>query len=237
MGSEDFYPEEAPVREVEVDSFWLDERAVTAAEFRRFVRETGYVTVAERPLEPADYPDADPALLVPGSLVFRPTPGPVPLEDVRNWWEYVLGAAGGSPAAPARPSTGATAIPSCRSRTRTRRPTRAGRARSCRRRPSGSTPPAAASRAPPSPGATSTFPADRPWEHLAGPVPWQNLRARRIRGDVAGRQLSAQRLRALRHDRGTRGSGRATGSAPLPPRRNDRAARRNRSRASGSRAR
>ena len=71
MGSEDFYPEERPVRRVEVDGFWIDEHPVTAGEFRRFVRETGYVTVAERPLDPEDYPDADPELLVPGSLVFR----------------------------------------------------------------------------------------------------------------------------------------------------------------------
>jgi sulfatase modifying factor 1 len=54
MGSEDFYPEEQPVRQVEVDAIWMDERPVTAAEFRRFVRETAYVTVAERPLDPAD---------------------------------------------------------------------------------------------------------------------------------------------------------------------------------------
>ena len=60
MGSEDFYPEERPVRRVTVPGFLMDARQVTAAEYRRFVRETGYVTVAERPLDPADYPDADP---------------------------------------------------------------------------------------------------------------------------------------------------------------------------------
>jgi formylglycine-generating enzyme len=92
MGSEDFYPEERPVRRVAVDGFWMDERPVTAAEFRRFVRETGYLTVAERPLDPDLYPDADPDLLVPGSLVFRRTAGPVDLDDHRNWWEYVPGA-------------------------------------------------------------------------------------------------------------------------------------------------
>ena len=100
MGSEDFYPEEAPVQEVPVDEFWIDEHAVTAAQFRRFVRETGYVTVAERPLDPADYPDADPELLVPGSLVFRGTPGPVPLDDVRVWWEYVPDASWRRPGGP-----------------------------------------------------------------------------------------------------------------------------------------
>ena len=92
MGSEDFYPEEHPVHSVVVDGLWMDEKPVTAAEFRRFVRETGYVTVAERPLDPADYPDADPDLLVPGSLVFRKTAGPVDLDDYRNWWQYVPGA-------------------------------------------------------------------------------------------------------------------------------------------------
>jgi sulfatase modifying factor 1 len=92
MGSEDFYPEERPVHRVAVDGFWLDERPVTAAEFRRFVRETSYVTFCERPLDAALYPDADPELLVPGSLVFRKTAAPVDLGDFRNWWEYVPGA-------------------------------------------------------------------------------------------------------------------------------------------------
>jgi formylglycine-generating enzyme len=100
MGSEDFYPEERPVREVTVGRFWMDETPVTAAAFRRFVRETGYVTVAERPLDPADYPDADAELLVPGSLVFRRTDGPVPLDDVRSWWAYVPGAFWKRPAGP-----------------------------------------------------------------------------------------------------------------------------------------
>jgi sulfatase modifying factor 1 len=92
MGSEDFYPEERPAHAVAVDGFWMDEHPVTAAEFRRFVRETGYVTFCERPLDAADYPDADPELLVPGSLVFRKSAAPVDLNDVRNWWEYVPGA-------------------------------------------------------------------------------------------------------------------------------------------------
>ena len=75
MGSERFYPEERPARRVAVDGFWIDRGPVTVAEFRRFVEATGYVTVAERPLDPADFPGADPALLVPGSLVFRKTRG------------------------------------------------------------------------------------------------------------------------------------------------------------------
>ncbi len=100
MGSDEFYPEERPVHRVTVDGFWIDEHPVTAADYRRFVRETGYTTVAERPLDAADYPDADPELLVPGSLVFRKTSGPVELNDVRNWWEYVPGAYWKKPAGP-----------------------------------------------------------------------------------------------------------------------------------------
>jgi formylglycine-generating enzyme required for sulfatase activity len=100
MGSEDFYPEERPVQRVAVDGLWMDERPVTAADFRRFARETGYKTVAERPLDPGEYPDADPDLLVPGSLVFRASRGPVDLTDNRNWWEYVPGAYWKRPAGP-----------------------------------------------------------------------------------------------------------------------------------------
>src|SRR6187551_872250 len=92
MGSEDFYPEERPVHPVQVDGFWIDEHPVTVRDFRRFVKATGYVTLAERPLDPDDYPDADPALLVPGSLVFHRTRGPVDLDDYANWWSWVPGA-------------------------------------------------------------------------------------------------------------------------------------------------
>ena len=108
MGSEDFYPEERPVHHVNVDGFWMDETPVTAADFRRFVRETKHVTVAERPLDPEEYPDADPALLVPGSLVFRATTGPVDLDDYRNWWEYVAGAFWQRPGGKGRRSTAVT---------------------------------------------------------------------------------------------------------------------------------
>ena len=73
------------MRKVEVNGFWIDEHPVTVTGFRRFVRETGYVTVAERPPDPAEYQEADPALLVPGSLVFSPTSGPVDLSDVSQW--------------------------------------------------------------------------------------------------------------------------------------------------------
>jgi formylglycine-generating enzyme len=101
MGSEDFYPEEGPVRRVGVDGFWIDRDPVTVAQFRRFEKATGYVTVAERPLDPDSYPDADPDLLVPGALVFRHSRGPVDLRDFHNWWAYVPGATWERPEGPA----------------------------------------------------------------------------------------------------------------------------------------
>ncbi len=100
MGSEAFYPEERPVVEAEVAGFWIDDAPVTVREFRRFVKAAGYVTTAERAPDPADYPDADPALLVPGSLVFRPTRGPVDLNDYKAWWEYVPSACWHRPEGP-----------------------------------------------------------------------------------------------------------------------------------------
>lgn len=92
MGSADYYPEERPVHRVSVGGFWMDEHAVTVAEFRRFVRATGHVTVAERPPDPAQYPGAALDVLVPGSLVFTQPDGPVDLSDPRNWWSWVPGA-------------------------------------------------------------------------------------------------------------------------------------------------
>jgi len=92
MGSDRFYPEERPVREVSVEGLWIDRHPVTVAEFRRFVNTTGHVTWAEQAPEPADYPDADPSDLAPGSLVFHKTDGPVDLREVRNWWRWTPGA-------------------------------------------------------------------------------------------------------------------------------------------------
>ena len=92
MGSGDFYPEEAPVHEETVAAFYMDRYPVTNDDFASFVRETGYVTLAERAPNPADYPDAPPESLIPGSLVFHRTPGPVNLNDWTQWWAYIPGA-------------------------------------------------------------------------------------------------------------------------------------------------
>lgn len=92
MGSEKHYPEEAPVHRVTLDSFWIDETPVTNADFRRFVKATGYVTYAEIPPRAEDYPGALPHMLKAGSLVFRPPPGRVDLRDWAQWWEFRFGA-------------------------------------------------------------------------------------------------------------------------------------------------
>ena len=92
MGSADFYPEERPVHPRRVDGFWMDRHPVTVSEFGEFVDATGHVTVAEIAPEAADFPDADPEQLVPGSLVFVPPGRPVGLDDFRAWWAWVPGA-------------------------------------------------------------------------------------------------------------------------------------------------
>ena len=94
------YPEEHPQHLVAVDGFWADATPVTVAQFRRFVRATGYVTVAQQPPDQAAYPGLDPALLVPGSLVFTPTRGPADLRNWQNWWRYVPGADWAHPEGP-----------------------------------------------------------------------------------------------------------------------------------------
>jgi len=92
MGSTQFYPEEAPVHSATVAAFAVERHPVTNAQFAEFVADTGYVTVAEQTPDPALYPGAAPQDLVPGSLVFRATSGPVDLRDWRQWWDWVPGA-------------------------------------------------------------------------------------------------------------------------------------------------
>lgn len=100
MGSDKFYPEEKPLRQVTVDGFYIDKYEVTNEEYRKFVNQTGYITVAERPLDPKDYPDADPELLVPGALVFQKANGPVNLKDYHNWWAWIPGTSWQHPKGP-----------------------------------------------------------------------------------------------------------------------------------------
>ncbi|MBI4663063.1 MAG: formylglycine-generating enzyme family protein [Verrucomicrobia bacterium] len=100
MGSEDGKPDERPVHQVMVDGFWMDKTEVTNEQFERFVRSTGYVTVAERKPDPRDFPDAPPENLVAGSVVFSPPPGEVSLENHYVWWKYLAGASWRHPEGP-----------------------------------------------------------------------------------------------------------------------------------------
>ena len=107
MGTDDPHgmANERPAHRVRVNGFWMDEHPVTNAEFRRFVEATGYVTTAEKAPEweeiekqvPPGTPRPDPSLLVAGSLVFVPPPGPVSLGDLSAWWQWTPGAHWGDP--------------------------------------------------------------------------------------------------------------------------------------------
>jgi formylglycine-generating enzyme required for sulfatase activity len=93
MGSnEPMFRDARPVHRVRVRDFYIDATEVTNAEWAEFVKATGYVTVAEQAPRAEDYPGADPAMLVPGSVVFAPPSGPVPLDNHMQWWSWVPGA-------------------------------------------------------------------------------------------------------------------------------------------------
>lgn len=92
MGSDAHYPEEAPARNETVGAFWIDATPVTNRQFTEFVAQTGYQTVAERPIERSDYPDVSPSDTDPGSLVFEKASGIVDLTDVSQWWTFRRGA-------------------------------------------------------------------------------------------------------------------------------------------------
>jgi formylglycine-generating enzyme required for sulfatase activity len=81
-----------PIHRVYVDGFWMDKTDVTNDEFARFVAATKYRTVAERKPSAADFPNADPKDLVPGSIVFQPPKHAVDLNNFYQWWTYVPGA-------------------------------------------------------------------------------------------------------------------------------------------------
>ncbi len=81
-----------PVHRVYIDGFYMDKTDVTNAEFARFVKATGYITVAERKPRAEDYPGAPPENLVAGSVVFAAPDHPVPLDNYFQWWTYVPGA-------------------------------------------------------------------------------------------------------------------------------------------------
>jgi formylglycine-generating enzyme len=91
MGADEF-PDAQPWHRVYVDGFWMDRTETTNEQFARFVRESGYVTIAERQPRAEDFPGAPPENLVAGSVVFSPPDHPVKLNDHFQWWSYVDGA-------------------------------------------------------------------------------------------------------------------------------------------------
>jgi formylglycine-generating enzyme required for sulfatase activity len=78
----------------------MDRTDVTNKQFAAFVKETGYVTVAERIPRAEDFPTAPRENLVAGSVVFSSPHHPVPLNDPLQWWSYVAGASWRHPGGP-----------------------------------------------------------------------------------------------------------------------------------------
>lgn len=110
MGASAMQPEEGPPRPVEVAGFWIDRTEVTNADFARFVAATGYVTLAERPLDPATYPGLSGEDLKPSGIVFVGADQPAG-SDPGQWWRVVQGADWRHPAGPGSSIAGLGALP------------------------------------------------------------------------------------------------------------------------------
>jgi sulfatase modifying factor 1 len=105
MGTKSF-ADAQPVHEVFVDGFWIDEHEVTYDEYTVFVKATGYVTVAERPLNPKDFPAVSQEDLVPGAAVFMPPAHRVLLDNPLQWWTYLPHASWKNPEGSGKPKNG-----------------------------------------------------------------------------------------------------------------------------------
>ena len=106
MGSDSHYPEEAPAHRVSVEGFWIDAFQVTNRLFAAFVDETGYVTVAERPLDPSAFPALRPRTSSPARSSSRGPTGPVDLRHLSQWWTWTPGACWRHPDGPASSTEG-----------------------------------------------------------------------------------------------------------------------------------
>jgi formylglycine-generating enzyme len=105
MGQGQVYPEEGPIREITLAGFWIDRHEVTNRQYAAFVRATGHVTVAEKPVDAAQFgvpvSRVPTDMLKPGSAVF--TPPERPSNDYLDWWTYVPGASWRKPYGPKGP--------------------------------------------------------------------------------------------------------------------------------------
>ncbi len=99
------------IHRVYVDAFWMDEHEVTNAEYEKFVKATGYKTIAETAPTQEEFPDAKPEMLVAGSVVFNPPAKVVSLTNYLQWWEYKKGAGWRHPDGPASNLTGKENFP------------------------------------------------------------------------------------------------------------------------------
>lgn len=82
----------APIHRVYVDGYYMDKTEVTNEEFEKFVKATGYITVAEQKPTKEEFPTAAEEDLITGSVIFTPTPTAVNLNNFLQWWSYVGGA-------------------------------------------------------------------------------------------------------------------------------------------------
>ena len=202
MGSDKHYPEERPVHRVTVDGFWMDRYPVTNQRFAQFVEATGHVTFAEIVPKAEDYPGALPDQLFAGSLVFVKPDGPVDRRDFTNWWHWVRDANWRRPYGegssidtlehhPVVHVTFSDAEAFARWEGKAL-PTEAEWELAAR---------GGLEDAPYAWG-NEFLPGDRymanTWQ---GEFPWQNLADGRLRTDIAGRGVPAERVRSLRHDR------------------------------------
>lgn len=105
------YPEEQPVRSTPVAGFWMDRTEVSNDAFAAFVKATGYVTVAERPVDPALHPDLPPEMRLPGAVVFVKPNATDGSGRLTQWWRYIPGANWRHPGGPQTDIVGRGAFP------------------------------------------------------------------------------------------------------------------------------
>ena len=181
MGSDRHYPEEAPARQAAVADFWIDRTPVTNRQFRKFVNETGHVTLAELPPDAKDYPGALPEMLKAGSLIFASPRGPVDLRDWSQWWQFKFGANWRRPYGPRSSISGLDDHPVVHIAYRDAEAYAQWAGKRSRRKPNLNLPPAADWKTRNSPGATSSSHPANGWPTSGrGDFSYENSLERRL---------------------------------------------------------